>query len=356
MLSIKWSRQFARVVVVLLAGVLAGCATTIDSDPDTFDVPADAAKHLRAGENVALNNAYPSEMKVKIWADGNLRWMGDLKQYTDTAITMLSREMQKKSVAVDPKAAKTVTLRVYDVRASYGWTIGSVLTLEAQYGDDTKSTITTKNNSPADAWRAVDGALMFAVSQLLSDDEFLAYVNREITATTVSSNLTQEGSPSGAVAAATVTALGVTSEKEVSESIAPITVAVFPFARSGMVVTNDADHLLTEFAHQYVLETRQLQLSASYFKQDGSKIRGKSNYWSATNRPLESQIYSDGARIGADVVLMYSYSGRYASEDRFDVTVYLFDVKNRLTHQASGDQDSYKRVTESLFREITAIP
>lgn len=176
-MSIKWNHQIARIVVALVVGVLASCSTTITSDPDTFNVPADAAKHLRAGGSVALNNAYPSEMKVRIWADGNLRWFGDLKQYTDTAITMLGREMQKKSVAVDPKAAKTLTLRVYDVSASHGWVIGSVLTLEALYGDGTKSTITTKNSSPSDAWRAVDGSLMFAVSQLLGDEKFLAYVN-----------------------------------------------------------------------------------------------------------------------------------------------------------------------------------
>ena len=176
-MSIKWSRRFTRVVFVLLVGMLASCVSTIDSDPDTFNVPADAAKHLRAGGNVALNNAYQAETKVKIWTYSDTGWFGDLKQYTDTAITMLGREMQKKSVAVDPNAAKTVTLRVYDVSASPGWVIESVLTLEARYGDGTKSTITTKNSSPSDAWRAVDGSLMFAVSRLLGDDKFLAYVN-----------------------------------------------------------------------------------------------------------------------------------------------------------------------------------
>ncbi len=176
-MSIKWSRRFVRVVVALLVGVLAGCATTIVSDPDTFNVPADAAKHLRAGGNVALNNAYQAETKVKIFTYGNSSWSGDLKQYTDTAITMLGREMQKKSVAVDPKAAKTVTLRVYDVSATHGWVIETVLTLEAQYGDGTKSTIKSENSSPSDAWRAVDGSLMIAVSRLLGDDKFLAYVN-----------------------------------------------------------------------------------------------------------------------------------------------------------------------------------
>ena len=173
--------------------------------------------------------------------------------------------------------------------------------------------------------------------------------------TTSGSGSPQEGSPSGATAVATVTALGVTSEKEVSESIPPIAVAVFPFARSGMVVTNDADHLLPEFAHQYVSENRQLRLSASYFKQEDSKIGSQADYWSATSQPLNSRIFSDGARIDADVVLMYSYLGRYTMEDSFNVTVYLFDIKNRRAHQSSGNQNNYKRVTESLFNELMAI-
>ncbi len=153
-----------------------------------------------------------------------------------------------------------------------------------------------------------------------------------------------------------MTALGVTSEKEVSESIPPIAVAVFPFAtRGGFVITNDADHLLPEFAHQYISENRQLRLSASYFNQNDSKIGSQTDYWSAAKQPLNSRIYSDGARIDADAVLMYSYAGRYTMEDRFDVTVYLFDVKNRRAYQSSGNQDNYKRVTESLFKKVTAI-
>ena len=176
-MSIKWSRRFTRVVFVLLVGMLASCVSTIDSDPDTFNVPADAAKHLRAGGNVALNNAYQAETKVKILTHSGSSWIGDLKQYTDTAITMLGREMQKKSVAVDPKAAKTVTLRVYDVSATLGWVVKIDLTFEAQYGDGTKSTFTQENSSPGTPGRALDGSLMFAVFRLLGDDKFLAYVN-----------------------------------------------------------------------------------------------------------------------------------------------------------------------------------
>lgn len=178
-MSIPRSRGVTQAVIALVVSVLAGCAApVIHTSPDTFNVPADAAKHLRAGANVALNNAYPAETKVKIWVYGDSGWIADLKQYTDTVIMMLGAEMKKKGVALDPKAAKTVILRVYDVSASPGWVIASTLTLEARYGDGTKSIITAKNSSPSDAWRSVDGSLMFAVSQLLGDDKFVAYINK----------------------------------------------------------------------------------------------------------------------------------------------------------------------------------
>ncbi len=178
-MSVPWRRCVVGALIGLLLGTLGGCAPpVIHTSHDTFNVPADAGKKLRAGGTVALNNAYPAETKVKIFTMGDSGWFADLRQYTETAITMLDREMKKRGVAVDPQAAKSVKLRVYDVSASPGWVINSQLTLEALYGDGTKSTIRTENSSPSDAWRSVDGSLMFAVSRLLGDDQFVAYVNK----------------------------------------------------------------------------------------------------------------------------------------------------------------------------------
>ena len=173
--------------------------------------------------------------------------------------------------------------------------------------------------------------------------------------TTAGSSPLQEDSPGGATAAVTSKAFDVTGEQQVSESIPTITVAVFPFSRSLAGNFNIANFLLPAFAHQYISENRQLRLSASYYEDKDTKIGNKTDYWSPTSRPLESRIFSDGARIDVDVILMYSYSGKYTIDDRFDVTVYLFDVRNRLTYELSGDQNNYKRITDSLFRKVTAI-
>ncbi|NIP45459.1 MAG: hypothetical protein GWN21_02375 [Gammaproteobacteria bacterium] len=143
---------------------------------------------------------------------------------------------------------------------------------------------------------------------------------------------------------------------EDAEDIASIAVAVFPFSRTASsAISNDADHLLPEYAHQFISDNRQLRLLATYTEDQASKkMGGKADYWSATSQPVVSRIYSDGAKIDADAVLMYSYSAAYTLEDRFDLTVYLFDVKNQATYQSVGNQNNYKQVTEAVFQKLLA--
>ena len=159
-MSVQWSRCIVGALTCLLFGGLAGCAApVIQTKPDTFNVPADFGNKLRAGGSVALINSYPAESKVRIWVYGDSGWFGDLRQFTDTAMTMIERELRKRSVTADSTAAKSVTLRVYDVSASPGWVIKAELTLEAQYGDGTKSTIRTTESSSrsSKAGRSVTG-------------------------------------------------------------------------------------------------------------------------------------------------------------------------------------------------------
>ena len=162
----------------LVLAALAGCGPLeVKSDPTTCNVAPDAGSQLRGPQSITLINSYKAETQVKI-QEGARDWMADLQQYTETAITLLNGEMAKKGISNSPQAAKSVTLRIFNVHANPGWTIRASLALEAQYGDGTKSAIVTDNSSPANAWRAVDGAIMIAVSRLLSDEKFLAYVNR----------------------------------------------------------------------------------------------------------------------------------------------------------------------------------
>lgn len=174
--------RFGSVVVGLLLVALTGCGAqmkmAIRSSPDTFAVPSSATELLRSKQNIAINNAYQSQTPVYLFTLGKGDFFADLKQFTETAMTLLEREMTKKGVTVAP-ATKSVTLRVHSVQNKIGFaTAAASLVLDAEYDDGTKSLIQAQDTSAVGGRRAIDGALMRAVSQLLRDERFLAYVNK----------------------------------------------------------------------------------------------------------------------------------------------------------------------------------
>lgn len=168
-----------------LAGALSACGTvTVVTDPGAYSVPA-SAYSPRAGQSIALLNAY-SQDTTKLIAD---RIQVDLRQVTDTAIHMMRRHLERKGVNVDPNAPKKVTLKIVNANMYYmaipfaeRWRTN--LDLEATFGDGTGASVRGENSAPAAfrgqvvLQRSVEGATMFAVSDMLRDKRFQAYANR----------------------------------------------------------------------------------------------------------------------------------------------------------------------------------
>jgi len=177
-MNVHGTRWVSHALTGLLLTALAACGpTVIRPNPNPFSVPPDAAELLHGPQTIALHSAYKAETVEKIYTD---LWAVDLRQYTGTAIAVLGKEMAKKGITPAAQAPKSITLRVYEVRATPTWrSFGVSLVLEAEYADGTKSTIQTGNNlsSQLHETLAVDNAIMVAVSRLLRDDQFLAYVN-----------------------------------------------------------------------------------------------------------------------------------------------------------------------------------
>lgn len=169
-------REVAGAVALLALGFVVGCAPLqIHTNPDAFPVPLEAAPQLRGQQSIELVNAYKAETSVKIFLGGPT-WEADLRQYTQTAITLLGRELRKSAISIGP-SGKTVVLRVHNVQAAPGaFLIPGSLVLDAEYADGTRSSVAEQDNASS-AWRAVDGAMVRAVAKLLGDATFQAYVN-----------------------------------------------------------------------------------------------------------------------------------------------------------------------------------
>lgn len=168
---------------LVLVAMAAGCAIDVPSNPDTFSVEPAKAAHLRGPQAIAFKNAYPAAAKSEFDAGKGQTWTVDHKQLTDTAIAMLTRAVAPQGIKAPAQAEKSITLQVRVERAFIHSRVFSVaqsnarILLNAQFGDGTGAMIPAENNSPMGPQRAFDGAVLFALNQLLVDEKFVAYVN-----------------------------------------------------------------------------------------------------------------------------------------------------------------------------------
>jgi len=163
-------------LVSLLAMALAGC-TTVPTDPGRFNLEPLAVSHLRSPQTLALVNTYAAPTVVQI--DNRAGWSTDLKELTDTAAAMLRQAMEKRGITVAPESNKKVSLRILQAAARMaGLMTTARVQLVAQFGDETR-TIVVGENTGFSGERALDGALLFALNQLVNDEKFVAYLNRD---------------------------------------------------------------------------------------------------------------------------------------------------------------------------------
>jgi hypothetical protein len=161
---------------------LAACTADIATDPNTFSLEPGRVSHLRRPQSVSLANGFEAESKRSFKINANT-WVFDEKQLTNTAIAVLNRGMTQQGLAVEPNGGKTIVMRASVLGArvrTYPFVafVDARVGLHADFGDGTKTYVEADNSSPAGAPRAYDGAMLFALQQLLTDEKFVAYINR----------------------------------------------------------------------------------------------------------------------------------------------------------------------------------
>lgn len=165
------------IATVLLAGVLGGCTIGVSTDPNRFSIEPQATAHLRAPQNVALLNGYASESTAQFNLAGNTLEV-ERKELTQTAIAMLGRALQKQGYTVSSQAQKSIALRVIPTGVtSQAFRYTGRLRLEARFGDGSEASI-PQDNLGATWERAFDGAVLFALTELLAHERFIAYMNK----------------------------------------------------------------------------------------------------------------------------------------------------------------------------------
>lgn len=164
-------RRFA---LASLLGCLGACATAYTPSPDRPFEPI--AQEFTSSQRVTLRN-----VQTKTEPETSGPWKIDYHAWTDVAIQIAKRELEKRGVQIVPDAQKTIDLAVQFATTETGWVkITSTITMTAATGNGHSATYTGVNSSAmaANTKRQIDGALMRVVVQLLSDPLIVEYLTK----------------------------------------------------------------------------------------------------------------------------------------------------------------------------------
>ena len=158
----------------LLVLFLSGCSLSIGTSPDAYPFPSEVVFSVRPGVEANVTNFYTEPEVVKLASAVRC----DLQHFTATAVTMVQRELGISGVAMSPNAEKTVVLKMVDPDWVRGmWTMKGRVTLEAALGNGEEVVVDAEYQTAGNAMRAFNGAILRAVTGLLEDEIFAAYLN-----------------------------------------------------------------------------------------------------------------------------------------------------------------------------------
>jgi hypothetical protein len=173
----EMGRRTHPVSLLLLAASLlplGACATRYTPKPDR---PFEAiANEFTSTHRIALRNAQPNKEEVRTGP-----WLANYNAWTDVAIAITDRELQKRGMTLAADAGKTLDLAIESGITETGWVkITSTIVMRATTGDGYTATFTGVNSSAmaANTERQIDGAMMRCVVQMLSDPRIAAYLTQ----------------------------------------------------------------------------------------------------------------------------------------------------------------------------------
>ena len=166
-----------RLFVLLLLGVtFLSCSHRYHARPmkvNTSSIPA-----ISASQPITIINDQPSDKYTLVYAQGAHRWMASMRQCTDIAIHLLSRELENRGVQVVTGSAKTLKISVSHLAGFMGFTrITGKISLKVTTGDGYMNMYDVSNATPWTIDRALNGAIALAVVELLKDEKIRYYLN-----------------------------------------------------------------------------------------------------------------------------------------------------------------------------------
>ncbi|MGA1840654.1 MAG: hypothetical protein ACMUIU_08515 [bacterium] len=170
-------RQWKITIIFFLLVVFCGC--THHYVPREYPINPAMVPELNVSQPIRLINVQPDNKETLLGKYMGHKWMGNLTEWTDVAVSLLRTELQKRDINVTEDASKELKLNITKAELIWGaWAIRCILNLRVETGDGYTVDLEGNNASPATLYRAIDGAVTKAVTAMLNDDNILNYLKK----------------------------------------------------------------------------------------------------------------------------------------------------------------------------------
>ncbi|WP_455199157.1 hypothetical protein [Kaarinaea lacus] len=161
--------------ILIMVFAASGCAHTYQPRSDTFKL--DAIPEFTAPVEISVINAQTDTTERVHLRNMGSTFSGNPKSWTDAAVELTKRELIKRQAAIKSSAQRTLELSIVSFEGEAGFASFHYITiLKVKTGSGYEGTYTGDNRSPATVFRAADGSVMRAVTEMFRDKNIVKYI------------------------------------------------------------------------------------------------------------------------------------------------------------------------------------
>jgi len=161
---------------LILIIAVSGCAHTFEPRPETYDI--DAITEFIAPVNISVLNVQTDSTDHVQLSNMGHTFSGNLKSWTTAAVEIAKRELIERQATISEDAQRRLELSIISIDGETGFTVFRYVTkLKVRAGSGYENIYTGSNRSGAIVYRAADGAVMRAVTEMFKDPEIVKYIS-----------------------------------------------------------------------------------------------------------------------------------------------------------------------------------
>ncbi len=169
-------------VILILFLFLTGCAIKHDYVWHEYAIAPERISSqniFKEGQEIRIIKGKSNDSKIVLGSVGAHRYYGSEQTLTDAIVDQLSKELRNRRIEIKNTAEKSLEITANRSKFEQGmWKMAATIEFTVKFGNGKTKSYTVRNSILSTfADRAYNGAVAWAVIEIINDPEVLTYIN-----------------------------------------------------------------------------------------------------------------------------------------------------------------------------------